>query len=171
VQGTETPPPKPQTFAQSMRMWLVLSAALAFFGILILRLGLRLNWSGLAIPVAILAGLPLGFAASMFWASKHKHFRIEPIITGVYAVGLASTLGHYASQWGLHTGVDGSDLRWFDACMGVISVGMALLPRQWLESLRKYGVMCERCHHYHEGRDCRKCGCRADQFKYPIMGI
>jgi hypothetical protein len=32
------------------------------------------------------------------------------------------------------------------------------------------GVQCSRCGHWHEGVNCRKCDCRADQFAYPNLG-
>jgi hypothetical protein len=55
---------------------------------------------------------------------------------------------------------------------------VAIFPaRDWLRRRQVWsgnplegGLRCERCHHYHEGLDCKKCGCRADQFVYPSIG-
>lgn len=169
MQGTDTPPSK-GTLGQALGMGALCSAAILFSGALILRLGLRLSWDAITIPLTILTMLPPAFFTAMFCAGKYRSLRIAALLVGAYFVVLFSTLVHYGSKWGLRTGFEGADLWRFDAFIVAICTGLAFMPRRWTERFYAEGVTCSRCHHNHEGRDC-SCGCRVDQFKYPVFGI
>jgi hypothetical protein len=148
--------------------WIVAAAVpLAFVGlpcVLILRLGLRLSWSELAIPLSLLALLHAALVAGTIWIRKHKSLRIAAPIFGAYYVVLFWMLAHYGSRWGLHTGFEESDVRWLAFLIVVIVLGLVLMPHRWIQHFNE--IKCVSCHHFHEGRDCA-CGCRIDQFKYP----
>jgi hypothetical protein len=159
-----------ETFARWMGIGAPLFAGIALSGALILHLGLRLNWSTLAIPFASFAAFQVAFFAAIFWAQKHKYMRMAALIVGIYLAGSGSMLIHYSSRWGLQTGLGEGDLWGFNASIAAVTIGLVLMPRRWRERLSAEGVECTRCHHYHEGHDCT-CGCRVDQFKYPMFGI
>jgi hypothetical protein len=58
---------KEQSFADWIRMGIFSSAFVAFMGVLILRLGLRLSWSELGVPLLLFAALQIAFFGTMFW--------------------------------------------------------------------------------------------------------
>lgn len=159
-----------ERFAHWVGIAVLTSAMVAFVGILILRLGLRLSWSALAVPLIFLVALQTAVSSAMFWVRKYKALRIGILIFGAYLIALFSILVHYGQQWGLHTGFKDSDLWILNAPILAKCIGLALLPRRWSERFFAEGVMCVKCRHYHEGRDCTVCGCRADQFKWPSIG-
>ena len=87
------------------------SVFVAFIGVLILRLGLRLSWSELAVPLLLFAALQTVFFGAMFWVRRIRSVRIGIVIIGAYFAALFSILAHYASLWRLRIGFGPDDLR------------------------------------------------------------
>ena len=158
----------PEIKKNTIANWIVAAAVpLAFVGlpcILILRLGLKLSWSELAIPLSLLVLLHVALVAGIIWARKRMSLRITAPIFGAYYIALFWMLAYYSSRWSLHTGFEESDARWLTLLIAAIVIGLVLMPRRWTQHLNE--IKCASCHHFHEGRDCT-CGCRMDQFKYP----
>jgi hypothetical protein len=160
---------KEQTFADWIRMGVFSSAFVAFMGVLILRLGLRLSWSELAVPLMLFAALQTVFFGAMFWFRRTRSVRIGAVVLGAYFAASFSILVHYASLWRLSIGLGPDDLRQFIIFLFALVIAVVVMPRRWTDSLWAGSVKCVRCHHYHEGHDCG-CGCRVDQFKWPSIG-
>ena len=160
---------KEQKLADWIRMGVFSSAFVAFIGVLILRLGLRLSWSELAVPLILCAALQTVFFGAMLRLRRTRSVRIGAVIVGAYFAASFSILVHYASRWRLRIGFGPNDLRQFIIFLFVIVIAVVVMPRGWTDSLWAEGVKCVRCHHYHEGHDC-SCGCRVDQFKWPSIG-
>jgi hypothetical protein len=148
--------------------WLIEAAlALVCLGlpcVLLLRLGLKLSWREVAIPLSLLAVLHVALVAALRYGARHKSIRITALIFGAYYVALFWMAAHYASRWHLHVGFEPGDVRSITLLIAVMVVGLILMPRRWIQHLSE--IKCVRCHHFHEGRDCA-CGCRIDQFTYP----
>jgi len=157
-----------ETNQNTIANWVVAAMVfLAFVGLpclLILRLGLRLSWGELAIPVSLFALLHAALVAGIIRTRKHKSLRIAAPIFGAYYAALFWMLAYYGSRWGLHTSFEESDARWVTFLIAAIVIGLVLMPRRWTQHFNE--IKCASCHHFHEGRDCA-CGCRMDQFRYP----
>lgn len=160
---------KNHTFAEWIRMGVFSSAFFMLLGILILHLGLRLTWRALAGPLALLAAPQTIFLGAMFWVQRSRSIRIGAPIVGAYFAGLFSIFVYYASRWRLRVGFGPIDLRNLLIFLFVLVIAVVMMPRRWTDGLFAGGVICVRCHHYHEGHDC-SCGCRVDQFKWPSVG-
>lgn len=164
------PNTKERTFADWVRTGLLSFAFFAIPGVLILRLGLRLSWSELAVPLVCFAVLQIIFSAAMFWLQRTRSIRKFTPIYGTYLALLFSARVHFASRWRVNIGFGPGDLRNLLILLLVLVIAVVLMPRRWTDSLWSEGVSCATCHHHHEGHDCA-CGCRVDQFKYPVFGI
>jgi hypothetical protein len=161
---------KTETLARWMGIGAQLLVALGFFAALILHVGLHLSWNTLAFPCASFVAVQIASYAAIAWAWKYKNMRIVAPVVGAYWVGSGSIVIHYSLIWGLHTGLGDHDLWGFNAFIVALVLGLVLMPRRWTDEYFADGVRCSRCHHHHEGHDCN-CGCRTDQFKYPVLGI
>ena len=139
--------------------------------VLILRLGLHLPWHTLAIPVAVFAAIQAAFVAAMSLARKDKSLRTRVAVLALYWLASWLVVLYCVLRWGLIAREDRAF--WIIAIVigCVATAGSIVMPRRWRDSLlASSGVDCARCGHCHEFRDC-KCGCRADQFKYHLIGL
>jgi hypothetical protein len=159
-----------RTLTEWIRTGLFSSACIALVGVLILHLGLRLSWSELAAPLMLFATLHTVTIGAMFWFQRTRNIRIGVPIIAVYFAVLFSIVVHYASRWRLNIGLGPDDLPNLLISLFVVVIAAVVMPRRWTVSFFAEGVRCARCHHHHEGHDCT-CGCRVDQFKYPVFGI
>lgn len=156
-------------FVQPVAILVSVVGVMALLGALTLHLGRALSWRVLSIPTILFITMQIAFFAAMSDVRRRKSLRIGVLVSGLYCLLFGLLLIYYGSRWGLLMGLGDSDLWPFSGCVAVITiVGMLFVPRRWGDKFeeRFAGVKCARCGHYHEGHDCR-CGCRANQFRYP----
>ena len=150
----------------SFESWLgsVLLLQFGVAGAVILRFGLRLSWTESVIAAACFVILQIAFVMSMPLIGRHTNDRARAgsVIVALYLITEGILVIYFGSRWGLMK----SGACWFAAIFTIMIATVFLLPSRWTENLGL--IKCARCRHYHEGQNCR-CGCRAEQFKYPAM--
>jgi Kef-type K+ transport system membrane component KefB len=144
-----------------------------FVGALILHFGLRLPWGVLGIPIAAFAAVQVAFLPAMSLSLRDRSMRARKAILVSYVLASLLIVAYYGVRWGLIPGREDRGVWVLPILVALVAgAGSLLMPRRWRKWISELpgAVDCARCGHLHEFRDC-KCGCKANQFRYRVVGI
>jgi len=147
-------------------IWTLLWAGIAGCGAILLHFGRHLSWDQLMFPASCFVVLQIALFGGILLARKYRSPRFAIALAASWVWGEIVMGGYYGIRWQVIPGYSRHDLRSFAITMAALVVVIVVVPTRWF--VRMGEVKCARCGHYHEGRDC-SCGCRADQFQYPVF--